>query len=94
MNPIELYSPATMFMLIVLRRGIVYTDGRAWTAAHHHWLTGHRFDEFGLRVAYDEALETVWALEAPGPAWMRRSPNSPPNLPGPRLSTGWPACAG
>jgi transposase len=49
---------------LLLRRGIVYTDGRAWTAAHHHWLTGYRFDEFGLRVAYDEALETVWALEA------------------------------
>jgi transposase len=49
---------------LLLRRGIVYTDGRAWTAAHHQWLTGHRFDGFGPRVAYDEALETVSALEA------------------------------
>ncbi|WP_367318113.1 hypothetical protein [Streptomyces sp. HUAS ZL42] len=79
---------------LLLRRGIIYTDGRAWTAAHHQWLTGHRFDEFGLRVAYDEALETVLGLEAHRAAWMRSSPNSPPTLAGPRWSAGWPACAG
>jgi transposase len=49
---------------LLLRQGIIYTDGKAWTAVHHHWLTGHHFEQLGLRVAYDEALETVLALEA------------------------------
>jgi transposase len=49
---------------LLLRHGIVYTGGKAWTAAHHRWLTGHHFDSLGTRVAYDQALEAVLALEA------------------------------
>ncbi len=49
---------------LLLRQGIIYSDGKAWTAVHHHWLAGHHSEQLGLRVAYDEALETVLALEA------------------------------
>jgi transposase len=49
---------------LLLRQGVVYTGGNAWTAAHHQWLTGHHFDQPARRVAYDEALDTVLALEA------------------------------
>ncbi|MFE5588556.1 IS110 family transposase [Kitasatospora sp. NPDC056531] len=49
---------------LLLRQGIVYCGGKAWTEAHHRWLTGHHFEHLGLRVAYDEALEAVLALEA------------------------------
>ncbi|RSM97456.1 hypothetical protein DMH25_30590 [Streptomyces sp. WAC 01325] len=79
---------------LLLRRGIVYTDGRAWTAAHHLWLTGHRFDVFGLRVAYGEALETVPALEARRMRLDAAITDSPLNRCGLRWSAGWPACAG
>jgi transposase len=49
---------------LLLRQGIVYSGGKAWTAAHPQWLSGHRFEYLGLRAAYDEALEAVLALEA------------------------------
>jgi transposase len=49
---------------LLLRQGIVYNGGKAWSGAHHQWLTSHQFELLGLRVAYDEALEAVLALEA------------------------------
>ena len=49
---------------LLLRHGIVYDSGKAWTGVHHQWLAAHRFESFALQTAYDEALETVLALEA------------------------------
>ncbi|MFF3879468.1 IS110 family transposase, partial [Streptomyces sp. NPDC001978] len=48
---------------LLLRQGLVYCGGKAWTAAHHQWLIAHRFEPFALRAAYDDALEAVLALE-------------------------------
>ncbi len=33
---------------LLLRQGIVYAGGTAWTAAHHHWLGRQRFTQPGL----------------------------------------------
>ncbi|MFF3878565.1 transposase, partial [Streptomyces sp. NPDC001978] len=60
----DLMSARHRLSKLLLRQGIVYSGGKAWTGAHHHWLTGHQFEYLGLRVAYDEALEAVPALEA------------------------------
>lgn len=44
---------------LLLRQGIVYSGGTAWTIAHHQWLRRQRFDSPALAVAYGSALETV-----------------------------------
>jgi transposase len=44
---------------LLLRQGIVWSGGTAWTAAHHDWLRRQRFTQPALSIAYDSALETV-----------------------------------
>jgi transposase len=44
---------------LLLRQGIVWSGGTAWTETHHQWLRRQTFDLPGLAVAYDSALETV-----------------------------------
>ena len=49
---------------LLLRHGIVYWGGTAWTAAHELWLRGQRFDQPGLQTAFDEAFDTMLATLA------------------------------
>ena len=44
---------------LLLRQGIVWSGGTAWTVAHHEWLRRQRFAQAPLAVAYDAAVETV-----------------------------------
>lgn len=44
---------------LLLRQGIVYSGGTAWTGVHHDWLRRQRFDSPALTIAYDSALEAV-----------------------------------
>jgi transposase len=44
---------------LLLRHGIVYSGGRAWTGVHHTWLHQQRFDDANLQAAYETSLETV-----------------------------------
>lgn len=44
---------------LLLRHGIVYYGGKAWTGMHEAWLRQQRFDERGLQMAFDTAYETV-----------------------------------
>jgi len=44
---------------LLLRQGIVWSGGTAWTGAHEQWLGQQRFDVAGLQAAYDTTLETV-----------------------------------
>jgi transposase len=44
---------------LLLRQGVVYSGGTAWTAAHHEWLRRQRFAQPALTAAYDSTLETV-----------------------------------
>jgi transposase len=46
---------------LLLRQGIVYYDGKAWTTRHEAWLRTHRFDARGLQLAYDTAFDTMLA---------------------------------
>jgi len=44
---------------LLLRQGIVYSGGTAWTVVHHQWLHAQHFDSPDLRIAYREALDAV-----------------------------------
>jgi len=49
---------------LLLRQGIVWSGGTAWTGAHHLWLSKQHFDLPGLQAAYDTTLETVLLAQA------------------------------
>jgi transposase len=49
---------------LLLRQGIVWSGGTAWTGAHHAWLTRQHFGLPGLQAAYDTTLETVLLTQA------------------------------
>lgn len=44
---------------LLLRHGIVYSDGKAWNQAHDRWLLRKRFDAVATQAAFDDAYETV-----------------------------------
>lgn len=44
---------------LLLRHGIVYSDGKTWTNMHHTWLHQQHFEDPSLQAAYDTSLETV-----------------------------------
>ena len=44
---------------LLLRHGIVYSGGKAWTELHDRWLRQQRFDSMPTRAAFDDAYETV-----------------------------------
>jgi len=44
---------------LLLRQGLLWSGGKAWTSAHHDWLRRQRFDSAALALAYDSALEAV-----------------------------------
>lgn len=46
---------------LLLRQGIVYSDGNAWTGRHELWLRKHHFDLPGLALAYDSAFDAMLA---------------------------------
>jgi transposase len=47
---------------LLLRHGIVYYGGKAWTGTHDVWLRQQHFDQRGLQMAYETAYETVIAV--------------------------------
>jgi transposase len=49
---------------LLLRQGIVYSGGRAWTGAHLAWLRRQHFDVPGLQEAFDAEHEAVLAAVA------------------------------
>jgi transposase len=52
---------------LLLRQGILWSGGTAWTGAHYQWLGKQHFEVPGLQMAYDTTLETV--LLAQDPLW-------------------------
>jgi len=46
---------------LLLRQGIVYSGGKAWTGKHQVWLRTHMFTVPGLQLAYDTAFDTMLA---------------------------------
>jgi transposase len=49
---------------LLLRQGIVYSDGQAWTDAHDAWLRRQRFDSPALQTAFDSDYEAVLTVKA------------------------------
>jgi transposase len=49
---------------LLLRQGIVYYGGNAWTRTHLVWLRKQRFDAPGLQLAFDAEHEAVLQDEA------------------------------
>jgi transposase len=49
---------------LLLRQGIVYYGGQAWTGTHLGWLRRQHFDAPGLQFAFDAEHEAVLAAEA------------------------------
>ena len=44
---------------LLLRQGIVYSGGHAWTATHDRWLRSQSFERYGVQLAFDADYETV-----------------------------------
>jgi transposase len=44
---------------LLLRPGIVWSGGTAWTVVHHRWLGAQHFDQLGPQLAYGSSLEAV-----------------------------------
>jgi len=49
---------------LLLRHGIVYSGGKAWTELHDRWLHRQRFDSIATRAAFEDAYETVVLVTA------------------------------
>ena len=49
---------------LLLRQGIVYTDGQAWTGAHDAWLRRQRFDSPAVQMTFESDYEAVLAVKA------------------------------
>ena len=79
---------------LLLRHGLVYEQGRAWTGAHDAWLRAQRLDQAGARAAFDDYYGAVLAAGLRREASMSRSPSSPPSRALRRWSGACRACAG
>jgi transposase len=49
---------------LLLRQGIVYYQGKAWTGVHDRWLGAQHFALLGLQLAFDIAYDTMLATLA------------------------------
>ena len=49
---------------MLLRQGIVYYGGHAWTGTHLVWLRAQHFDTPGLALAFDAEHEAIGAMAA------------------------------
>jgi transposase len=49
---------------LLLRQGIVYSGGQAWTGVHDQWLRRQRFDHRATTMAFESDYEAVTAISA------------------------------
>jgi transposase len=49
---------------LLLRQGIVYSGGRAWTGAHDGWLRRQRFDASALQMTFESDYDAVLTVKA------------------------------
>ena len=50
---------------LLLRHGVVYESGRAWTRAHDGWLRRQQFARPAARAAFDDAYDAVLGVRDP-----------------------------
>ena len=58
----DLMSARHRVSKLLLRQGIVYAAGKAWTSTHDQWLRRQRFDQPGLQIAYESAYDAMTAV--------------------------------
>ena len=49
---------------LLLRQGIVYSNGRAWTGAHDAWLRRQRFEASALQMTFESDYDAVLTVKA------------------------------
>ncbi|GAA5006284.1 transposase [Actinopolymorpha pittospori] len=49
---------------LLLRQGIVYCAGQAWTGAHHTWLAHQHFETAAVAMTFESDYEAVLAVQA------------------------------
>jgi transposase len=49
---------------LLLRQGIIYCDGKAWTGLHDAWLRRQRFETAATRMAFESDYEAVLSVAA------------------------------
>jgi transposase len=49
---------------LLLRQGIVYFGGQAWTGAHDAWLRRQRFDAPALQITFESDYDAVLSVKA------------------------------
>lgn len=60
----DLMSARHRVAKLLLRQGIVWSGGKAWTGVHDRWLRAQRFGSVPLQLAYEVAYETMLAAVA------------------------------
>ena len=92
----DLTSARHRLSKLLLRQGIVYSGGAAWTGPHDRWLRAQRhervFDTPGWAPRSTSPTTRCWPPRRGGTGWTRRSPRWPPTAPTPRWRPGWAAC--
>ena len=79
---------------LLLRQGIVYSGGQAWTGATTCGCAGSASTHRGTQLAFESDYEAVLTVEPGGTGSTRRSRRWPPTASSPRSCAGWAACAG
>ena len=82
---------------LLLRQGIVYSGGQAWTDKHDVWLrhTGAQLSAAATRATFESDYDAVLSREgAPRPARRRDRGRWPPTASSHRYYEGWAVCAG
>jgi transposase len=57
----DLMSARHRVSKLLLRQGIIWSGGKAWTGVHDRWLRAQRFECAPLQLTYDTAYETMLA---------------------------------
>lgn len=60
----ELMSARQRLGKLLLRHGIVYTGGRAWTVRHEYWLRTQRLPMAGTQLAFETAYAAMVAARS------------------------------
>ena len=59
----DLMSARHRVSKLLLRQGIVYFGGKAWTRNHERWLRAQRFDNPALQLSYEAAFDATLACQ-------------------------------
>ena len=60
----DLMSARHRLSKVLLRQGIVYYQGKAWTGVHERWLRAQHFPQPGMQLGFDIAYDTMLATLA------------------------------